>query len=408
MEEPRGFSFTDRDVQRCPFSTYDTLRDERSVYKDPVTGNFVLTRYEDIRRALLMPKALSNRFERKIKAADSPAGQIFSDRGWLPLDTLVTNDPPSHRLYRTLVDKVFTPPRVAALEPRISQIVDSLVDTLDSTREIDFLDLFAVPLPMLVIAEQLGVASEDMPRFKVWSDVSVEGNHPMLESDRQIEIANILVEMQHYMVREIVKVRETPNDKLISHLVHAETDGRRLNERELLSIIQQLLVAGNETTTTALASGMKLLIEEPGLADRLHANPDEIPAFVEETLRLMAPIQTLMRRAVADMQIGDVEIPAGSLVEVRFGAANRDPRQFGCPAEIDLERENGRSHLAFGAGIHMCIGNQLARGELAIAFRALTRRLCNFRATRGEDSYGWLSSYITYGLSQLWMRFDRR
>nr|WP_087572910.1 cytochrome P450 [Sphingomonas sp. CDS-1] len=401
-------SFADPAVQRCPFSSYDRLRDDRPVYHDPLTGNYVLTRYEDVRKALLNVKALRNRTGLNSTRSDPTANRVFEEKGWLPIDTLVSNDPPDHRVYRTLVDKVFTPTRVVALEPRIEEIINELIDAFIDAPEIDFLQAFAVRLPMYVIAEQLGVPREHMDRFKLWSDVSVESVSPVLTSEREVEIAEILTDMQRYLAAEIECVRETPNDTLISHLANTDTDGRLLDMRELLSIIHQLLVAGNETTTTTLASGMKLFIEQPALAEEIHQNPARAKPFVEETLRTLSPIQALFRRVAEDVEIAGVTIPAGSLVEVRYGAANRDPKQYAEPAKVDLDRPNAASHLAFGAGPHLCIGNQLARGELRLAFQILTRRLTNFRATRGDDSYSWMTSYIAHGPDQLWMGFDRR
>ena len=297
---------------------------------------------------------------------------------------------------------------MASLEPRIQQIIDELIDGFEGVPEIDFLDAFAVPLPMYVIAEQLGVARDDRAKFKRWSDVALESVNPMLTPERQVALAGELIEMQRYMAREIERVRSTPDDKLLSLLANLETDGRRLDMRELQSLILQILVAGNETTTTTLALGMKTLIERPEIADEIHRNPERARPFIEETLRVTAPLQTLFRRARIDVEIGGVTIPAGSLVEVRFGAANRDPKQFACPADVDLDRRNSASHLSFGAGIHLCIGNQLARGELRLAFQALTRRLTGFRTTRGGDSIQWMDDYSAYGPNQLWMAFDVR
>lgn len=401
-------SFADPAVQLCPFASYDALRDEQPVYKDPLSGNYIVTRYDDVRKALLNVKALRNRTGFNMTRANEDANRVFEEKGWLPIDTLVSNDPPEHRLYRNLVDKVFTPARVLGLEPRIEDIINELIDAFIDEKEVDFLEVFAVRLPMYVIAEQLGVPRSDMARFKLWSDVSVESVSSVLPSEREVEIAEILTGMQQYMAGKIEKVRARPEDTLISHLANTEAQGRFLDMRELLSVIHQLLVAGNETTTTALASGMKMLIERPELAEAIEADPGLARPFVEEVLRAMSPIQLLFRRAAADVEIGGVLIPEGALVEMRYGAANRDPRQYPAPELIDLKRANASSHLAFGAGPHLCIGNQLARGELRLAFQALTRRMTHFRATRGEDSYRWVTSYIAYGLNQLWMTFDKR
>jgi cytochrome P450 len=401
-------SFADPDTQRCPFHAYDTLREETPVYRDPVTGNYVLTRYDDVRKALLNVKALRNRTGLGATRTDPAIDALYVEKGWMPMDTLVSNDPPEHRIYRTLVDKVFVPARVNALEPRIEEIIEELIDGFIDEDEIDFLDRFAVNLPMYVIAEQLGVDKTHKARFKLWSDVSVEMNSPIITPERELEITRLVIEMQTYLAEQIDRVRAEPDGTLISHLANTDTDGRLLDTRELLSIIHQLLVAGNETTTTTLASGMKMFIEQPELAEAIHADPSLAKPFAEEVLRTLAPVQVLFRKAAEDIEIDGVAIPAGSIVEVRYGAANRDPRQYPKPEVIDLQRANAQSHLAFGAGPHLCIGNQLARGELRLAFQALTRRLKNFRATRGEDSYSWMKSYIAHGPDRLWMRFDKR
>jgi cytochrome P450 len=403
-----ALSFADPDVQRCPFPAYTQLRAEQPVYRDPVTGTFILTRHEDIRKALLNVKKLRNGTGLTSLSNDMAANAVFKEKGWLPLDTLASNDPPSHRFYRTLVDKVFTTARVMALEPRIGEIIDQLIDQLAVGSEIDFVDAFAIQLPMTVIAEQLGVSPDHMDRFKLWSDVSVEATSPIIPTERMVEIANILTEMQQYLAIEIDNVRLNPKDTLISYLANTDVDGRLLDMRELLSVIHQILVAGNETTTTALASGMRLLIEKPEVAEDIYRDNAKIVPFVEETLRLLSPVQTLFRSAAEDIEIAGVTIPSGSLVEVRYGAANRDPKQYAAPDKIDLDRANATAHLAFGAGIHMCIGNQLARGELKLAFRALSSRFKNFRLTRGEDSYRWISSYVVHGPAGIWMTMERR
>ncbi|HEX7910570.1 MAG TPA: cytochrome P450 [Paraburkholderia sp.] len=401
-------SFADREVYSCPFAAYDRLREEQPVYRDPKSGHYILTRYDDVRKAMLNVAAMSNNTGVMGDRWAPEANQLFEAEGWLPMNTLVSNDPPGHRTYRTLVDKVFTTQKVASLEPRIQQLIDELIDGVVSQSEIDFLDAFAVPLPMYVIAEQLGVAREDRERFKRWSDVAMQSLDPLVTPEQQVVLARELIEMQQYMARQVERVRAMPDDKLLSRLANLDTDGRRLDMRELQSLILQILVAGNETTTTTLALGMKTLIERPELVEEIYQNPDRARAFVEETLRVTAPLQTLFRRALVDVEIGGVTIPAGSMVEVRFGAANRDPRQFACPADIDLDRPNSASHLSFGAGIHLCVGNQLARGELRLAFQTLTRRLTGLRLSRGVDSLHWIDNYAAYGPDRMWMAFAVR
>jgi cytochrome P450 len=404
-------SFADPAVQQCPFPAYDALRSEQPVYRDPLTGNYVLTRYADVRKALLNNKALRNRTglnTTRESSVQEEVAQLYATKGWLPMDTLVSNDLPEHRTFRTLVDKVFTTTRVAAMEPRISEIIEALIDDMEGKEEVDFLDAFAVRLPMYFIAEQLGIEKKDMDDFKLWSDVSVESVSPLITPEREIEIANHLIDMQNYLAKVVERVRLVPEETLLSHLANTETDGKLLDMRGLLGVLHQILIAGNETTTTTLASGMKLLIDQPDLAEALFEDPDGVPQFVEEVLRMMAPVQTLFRKAAEPVEIGGVTIPEGAIVEVRYGAGNRDPEQYSCPGEIDLKREKANTHLAFGAGIHMCIGNQLARGELRLAFTALTRRFKNFRLSRGDAGVEWMTSYIAYGPSRLWMGFELR
>jgi len=357
-------------------------------------------------------KALRNRTGLNTTRESSVMAQVaelYETRGWQPMDTLISNDPPEHRIYRTLVDKVFTTNRVAALEPRMGELIEGLIDKfIDQDGEIEFLGAFAIPLPLVIIAEQLGIAREDMADFKLWSDVSVESVSPLITPERELEIANHFIDMQNYLARVIDRVRINPDETLISHLANTETDGRRLEKRELLGVLHQLLIAGNETSTTTLASGMKVLIEQPELAEQIYANPELAKPFAEEVLRTLSPVQTLFRKVAEDVDIRGVTIPAGAIVEVRFGAANRDPAQYAEPAKLDLARANAASHLAFGAGPHLCIGNQLARGELRLAFQALTRRMKNFRAARGAESYRWMTSYIAHGPDRLFMTFEKR
>jgi cytochrome P450 len=406
--EPISVTFSDSATQRCPFEAYDKIREVAPVYKDPITGNYVLTRFEDVRKALLNVKALRNRTG-LIHVRENPVtDQMYKERGWLPLNTLVNNDPPEHGIYRALVDKVFTPKRVAAIEPRIAEIVEDLIDAFIDQKEIEFLDAFAIKLPMYMISEQLGVPREDIARFKMWSDVAVEMISQSIAPEREIEITGHIIDMQNYFAKVVEKVRITPNDTLISQLTNTDIEGRRLDMRELSGILQQLLIGGNDTSTSTIASGMKLLIEQPELAERLHAQPELAKQFAEETLRTRSAVQVLFRKVAEDIEIQGVPIPAGSIVEVRYGAANRDPTQFTDPAKVNLDRSNAQTHLAFGAGRHFCIGNQLARAELTLAFQALTRRLTNFRASRGENSYRPITSYIGHGVNLLWMSFDKR
>lgn len=400
-------SFADPKVRLCPFPLYERLREDMPVFHDPQTGNFVLTRYDDVKAALLNYRVFSNRAGVQGDRWCEQAKAVFAEHGWLPMDTLVSNDPPDHRFFRKFVDKAFAPAKVAQISPRIEQIVDQLIADIPDGEEFDFVSRFAMPLPMTVIAEQLGVDPTMIATFKKWSDALVETVDPTVTEARQVELAHVVVEMQQYFALQIARVRAQPDETILSRLANAEVDGKSLLEREIQSLAQQILGAGNETTTTTLASGMRHLIDRPDLVQSLRAEPERAKTFVEETLRAKSPIQTLFRRCLSDIRIGDVEIPAGARVEVRYGAANSDPAHFDRPAHIDLDRSNAESHLAFGWGIHNCIGNQLAREQLRIAFQALVRRFDHFRPARGSDSYRPLLGHAVHGFRQVWMICDR-
>lgn len=404
-------TFTDPDTRKCPFPAYHALREDHPVYKDPVSGNYVLTRYEDVRKAVMNNKTLSCKtgiIQTRKSSVSDEVDRIFRETGYLPMDTLVTNDPPSHKTYRTLVDKAFTRDKVLSLEPNIEVTANDLIDRFIDKPEVEFFDEFAMRLPLTVFTDILGVTDRDIDKFKRWNDVSLESSNPALDPQRELEIVPQVTELHRYLAKNVERVRATPDDSLLSTLVHAEVDGRTLDMRELISILFLLFLAGGETTANALAGGIKLLIDRPELADEIRSSDAKLDAFVEETLRIMAPATVMFRRVTADMEIGGVAIPEGSIIETRFGAANIDPSVFPDPEQVDLERPNMRSHLTFGAGIHMCIGNQLARGEMRIAFKALVNRMKNFRATRGEDSYDYTTTYVAFGLKRLWLGFDKR
>lgn len=405
-----SISFADPAVHKCPYLAYDVLRDQAPVYRDPITGNFVLTRYEDIRRVVLKPKQFSSRtgLGATRDNALEETNAIYDAHGYRPMDTMLSNDPPSHRFYRQLVDKAFVSSKVAEMEPRIREIIDELIDAFIARGEVDFVAEFANKLPMHVIAEEINIAKEDMANLKLWADVSIESQDPTMSFERELEVAKIITDMQKYMERSIAQIREKPDGRLLSRVVEAELDGRHLNMRELMSILQQLITGGSDTTTAALGGGLKLLIENPEAQDTLRVRPELMPNFVEETLRIAAPLQTMFRRAVEDVEIHGVTIPKDAIIEVRYGSGNRDPSVYEAPGKLDLERTNAATHLAFGAGPHLCIGNQLARAELRLAFEAILKRMSNIRFARGEDSYAFTDLYVSNGLTKLLIEFDRR
>ena len=332
--------------------------------------------------------------------------QMFRDAGFPTVDTIVTSDPPVHRRYRSLVDKVFTPRRVRDMENEIAALVDKLIAAFPA-EPFDFCDRFAMPLPMTIIGDQLGLKQDRYGDFKRWSDASVDMADPGRSPEKQVSDASAAIEMRTFFCGEFRRVREKPEETLLSALANTGDDTDALmSENELSYLLQILLAAGNETTTHAIGSAMLRLVQDSELQDRLRADPTLIPAFVEEVLRLDAPLQGLFRIATKDTSIGDVEIAKGSVINIRMGAGNRDPRQYGCVADVDLKR--GRpTHLTFGFGIHHCIGSQLARSELRLAFEKLLAGSTSITIADVPDAIVSRPHFVAYGPRSLMIEFVR-
>jgi cytochrome P450 len=409
MEQDITGSLAMPDIQRCPFPFLDRLLAESPVYKDPLTGMYIVTRYEDIGHISARPDLFSNKTTVVVGRHDSPvAAEVarrFAERGFPEMHTLVTNDPPDHGGYRTLVEKAFTPSYVKELEPYIEALVDQLIDDMLLNGHADLLPEFSIKVPMYIIADQLGVDRADYDRFKLWSDVTVERNNPLLDPDRELEITDHLIDMQNYLHARAVAYRESPTDNLLSRLVHAEVDGQTLSDPALIAIAHQLLVAGNETTTTGITTAIWLLLTKPNLRAMIEADPGRIPSFVEEVLRSHSPVPHMWRVATDDTRVGDTDIPKGAVLMLSYLAGNRDPAQWACPADFDPARKGVRNHLAFGRGIHFCIGNQLARGEMRIAIRRLIERLPAMRLSPDHPAPQFIPHFAIHALDQLHIVF---
>ena len=393
IEDPRAF--------------WSAMRTEQPVYEIPGTGFFAVSRYEDALYVLTNEDIFSSNQPPGMQAQPGPEIEEILKQGYPPANTLLTNDPPSHTRFRALVNKAFTPRRVAAMEPKIREIANKLVDGFIGDGPVELVSQFAVGLPLTVIADSLGVAREDMGKFKKWSDDSVAPLGGMISYERQIECARSLVEFQHYFAARLEERRGAPRDDMLTDLVNARLDGvEPLNVAELLNILQQLLVAGNETTTNLIASAMMILLRNPEQMAALRADHSLIPNFVEEALRLESPVTALFRVALVDTEVGGVRIPAGSRLAVIYGSANRDDAQFPGAERMDIRRDNARTHLAFGQGVHFCIGAALARQEGKIAFETLLGRLKNIRFAADRNDFTHAPSFILRGLKELWLEFE--
>jgi cytochrome P450 len=304
---------------------------------------------------------------------------------------ILNMDPPRHRQLRNLVTQAFTPRSVAQLTERITAIVTQLLDEAASNGHMDIIDDLAYPLPVIVIAELLGIPPEDRARFKLWSDAAVGS----LSTDN----IDPRPEMGEYFLQIFAQRREHPQNDLVSALLNAQVDGEHLTQAEMLSFCILLLVAGNETTTNLIGNALLCLDDFPDAMEALRAEPNLIPSAIEEVLRYRSPVQFTGRIATSDTIVGGQAIKAGQGIRLLLGSANRDEAQFPNADSFDIRRMPNR-HLAFGHGIHFCLGAPLARLEAKIALTLLLERFSTIQRMR-DVPLEHVGSFLMYGVKHL-------
>ena len=401
--------FFSAEVQECPFHVYQQLQEEAPVWQMPGTNVFVVTRYDDIREIIRDPGRFSSSFSALLNTGSSneEVNTIYG-QGYEMVETLLTQDPPRHRVYRNLVNKVFSNKRIEGMRSEVEKMSNELIDQWIDEPEVDLLNRFCVPLPIYVISDQLGVPRSELSLIKKWSDASASRLGRLADEEEQIQNAKDIVEFQHYFAALLDRMREAPEDNIISDLANNTIDeGRLLTKPEALGMIQQILVAGNETSTSAIAGGVVLLIQNPDQQAMLRQHPDLIPGAVEEILRLETPTSGMWRRATADTEIGGVDIPEGAFLMVRFAAGNRDESIFTDGGAMSVARENADSHLAFGQGTHFCLGAQLARMEMQVALTGLLNRTTDWALVEGKNPLKHSPNVLLRGLTDLHISFSK-
>ncbi|HKV56042.1 MAG TPA: cytochrome P450 [Candidatus Binataceae bacterium] len=372
------------ELRECPFDLYARARHEMPIFYSERFDLWVVTRYQDIVTILKDVARFSSAQSLALDSGIPPEVQSVLDTGYPAAPTMVTADPPVHTRYRELVGKAFTSRHIAQIEPRMREIANKLVDGFEHDGQAEIVRRFAYPFPMEVIAEILGVPAARMDQFKRWSD-DMSARFGPLPLERHIECAKSEVEFQHYFAEQLDERRRSPRRDLLTELLGARVKGELpLNTPELLSILKQLLIGGNETSTNLIGSMMLLLMNNPGQLQAILNDRSLEQNAVEEALRLDSPVQGLFRSATEDVEIGDVKIPKGAHLELLYASGNRDDARFGDPDAFDVHRSDSSKHMAFGFGIHFCIGAPLARTEGRIALDVLLNRLHNIRLTPGQ------------------------
>jgi cytochrome P450 len=386
-----GFDPFATEVIADPAAWYARMRADQPVFRVPGHGFYLITRYEDVVAATRDTDTFSNRFHspglalgRGSEAVQAELEEILAG-GYPRTPTLLTNDPPAHTRFRRLVSRAFTPRRVASWTAEIDRLCDELIGRFAGRGSVEFVSEFAVPLPIGVIADALGVPRDMQPTFRRWTDDSTDLIGADVTDERRLAAARGLVEFQHYFAAALDDRRRAPRDDFLTDLVQASVDGdeeglddnRPLDTPEMLSILHQLLVAGNETTTTLLAESMRLLIGDRAEYARVAADTDgaHTAGVVEEALRLCAPAQGMFRVVTRDTVLGGVEIPAGSTAILMYASANRDEAQWPDGDSFCPGRAGVRHHVSFGSGIHYCIGAALSRAEAQAALPRLCRAM---------------------------------
>jgi cytochrome P450 len=383
-----------------PYPTYRALLRENPVSWEPMMEMWVFTRYEDVDAILTHPNTSADRRSARNRFAEMARQQEQSFGAFSRAPSMLTSDPPQHTRLRKLVSKGFTPRAIENLRPRIQEIVDGLLDDAEKAGQMDLVTALAYPLPVIVISEMLGVPPEDRAIFKKWSDevVATLGG-PFIPPD-VIERARKAIEgLEEYLVPIIRDRRANPRGDLISELVAAEEQGQVLSEDEIFTTAILLLIAGNETTTHLIDNGTYALLKRPDQIALLREKPELIGSAVEELLRFIGPVQLTGRVMKEETIIGGQLMEPGQVGTVLLGAANHDPAKWGRTVdELDITR-NPTDHLAFGDGIHFCLGAPLARAEAQIAIGSLARRFPKLRMDVDEPEWG--GNFIIRGLKQL-------
>jgi cytochrome P450 len=371
---------------RDPHEVHARLREELPAVPVEMPGGdrvWLVTRYDDVRTALTDPRLFKD-FRKMPGGGSGPLGA-----------NVLNTDPPDHERLRRLVASAFTMRRVERLRPRIEEITRELLDAMAGLDEVDFVDAFAFPLPVTVICELLGVPMGDRDNFRAWTGAILSGS---IAGGPQAPV------MAEYLKSLVVRRREHPADDMVTALIAARDNQDRLSEEELVSMVWVLLSAGYETTINLLASGTLALLTHPDSLKRLREDPSLLPSAVEELLRFTSPVNLgTFRMTACPVSYGDILVPEHQPVYPAISSANRDPARFSCPDVLDIDRD-ASGHLAFGHGIHYCLGAPLARLEAVIAFGALLSRFPSLELAVPANSIQWRESTRFQGPARLPVR----
>jgi len=405
------FDPLDPDTLQRPEQHLARLRADAPVHFIDSLKAYFVVRHDLVSEALRRPEVFSSQFPKSVLPLSEDDQRALAEAladGLPRPKTMITADGGVHTRYRRLVSKAFSPRAIAVLEPTVRTITTKLIDSWIDRDRIELVEDFAVPLPVEVIANALNVPEDRLADFRRWSDATVLTFGATPTVGERVAAIRTVQELQRFFVAALEERRRAPQDDLLTGLLEARIDDddeevddkRPLDVPEMVSLVQELLVGGNETTTKLIAEMVRLLAADPGRWEHLRAHPEAIPTVVEESLRLASPAQAMWRLATQDIELGGVAIPAGSRVVLSYASANRDEGLYDQPDEFDPDRANLTEHLAFGRGPHFCIGASLARLEARVAFEELVQRVASISLPDTND-FPYNPSFLLRGLVRL-------
>lgn len=404
----------DPEFLQQPYPFYARLREEAPVYRDEANQVVHVSTYELITAVNRQPNLFSNNFLLFLTSGGEmdidPEELAIMSEGIMPVNTILTADPPVHTRFKKLAMKGFSYKRVLELAPYVETLVNELIDEMPEGG-CDIKSEFADKLPILVIADALGLPRDIRPKFEEWTQASIDRFSGIPDRDARLAATRKVVEMHKYFAPLYEEKRHTPSEDVLSDLVNADLaedgDPRKMTDEELMSIVSQLVVAGSETTAHSITAGLHYALAIPGLKERILEDEQACANFVEETLRMLTPTNNMWRIATEDTELAGVAIKAGDRVLLRYGSGNHDAAKFADPETFNIDREGVKDHLAFGYGIHTCLGAQLARKEMQVAFPLLLSRLKNLSLDTERNTMRYVPNILLRGVTELHLRYDK-
>ncbi len=387
-----------------PYAQYQLVREQDPVHHSPM-GIWALFRYDDVYRLLRDPSLSveERNLSTPFTSPDPELQAMFEERGEGGTHTMLNLDPPDHHRLRRLVSKVFTPRTIEALQPRVQQLVDESLATVEArgTGEMDLIADLAFPLPFVVISEMLGMPEgRDRAQLREWSGAVVKTFDPINTRDETLAAFAAIDNIVAYIDETVAWKREHPGDDLLTALIAAEDEGDRLSQQELNEQVMLLYIAGHETTVNLIGNGMLALLRHRDQLEALQRDPALAANMPDELLRYDSPVQMSRRVTLAPLEIDSITIEPGALVMTCLGSANRDHAKWGEDADrLDLRRTNAREHMSFGGGVHSCLGAHLARLEGRVAIVTLVRRFPKLELA--TDAPEWNGRIVLRGLNRL-------